>query len=296
MRTPMNGTLAGIATATAALLIVTVPSASGDHQSSSSAYGVSVGGQAGQPAVEYDGTQPQTGGGQLPAQLGPLAAGGVLTVTADNDHATANITDLTLGQAVAQLPPEIKDGIANLTQVCTTVVQETAPADQVLTPLNEALNQLPGVSEVVEIPSTQAATTFCTSLLDAEILSLAEIGTLQAECTDQTGTVTVTDVQALGAPQPVLVGEVAPETQVLPEQLAPVARITLNHQVRDGDSFTVQGLRLEVGGKEVAVLASATCGGPIAHAPEVKGEQAEQKEPKPAPVPVPKETSAPVTG
>jgi len=78
----------------------------------------------------------------------------------------------------------------------------------------------------------------------------------------------------------------------MPPELADVPRITLNHQTRDGDTFTVEGLRIEVGGMVVAVLASATCGGPIADAPEVKGEQAEQ----PAPVPEPVWTSAPVTG
>jgi hypothetical protein len=295
MRTSFNAGVTGIAAATAALLVVTVPAARGDHQSTSSSYGVSVAGQAGQPAVQSDGAQDQSGGGQLPAQLGPLAAGGVLALTAGNDRATATVTDLTLAQAVAQLPPELTEGIANLTQVCTAV-QQAAPADQVIDPLNDALNQIPGAGGLVDIPTTEAATTFCTSLLDADILSLAKIGTLQAECTDQTGTVTVTDVEVLGAPQPVVVGQVAPQTELLPAQLGPVARITLNHQTLEGEELTVDGLRLEVGGKEVAVLASATCGGPVAHAPEVKAEQEQVEEPEPAPVPTPVQVSAPVTG
>ena len=297
MRTPAKAGVAGIAAVVAALVVTAAPTASGDHQSGSSAYGASVGGSPGQPAVESDGSTTQTGGGHVPAQLGPLVAGGVMDLSAGNDRATAKVTDLTLGSEAAKLPQQLRDGIAKLTQACT-VVEQAGPADQVLEPLNEALNQVPAVGAVVDIPTTAAAAEFCTGLLDADIVSLAKIGTLQTECNDQTGTVTLTDVEVLGAPQPALLGEVAPETQLLPEQLAPVARITLNHQTVDGENLTVEGLRLEVGGKLVAVLASTTCGGPVQHVTEVKGAQAPQPKPKPkpAPVPVPVQASAPVTG
>lgn len=292
MRTWLKTSAIGTAVATAALLVVTATTASGEDQSGSSAFGASVGGTAGQPAITSDGTQEQTGGGQLPAQLGPLASGGVLALSAGNDRATAAVTDLTLGSAVAQLPQELKDGLANLTQACTAVEQAT-DVNQVIDPLNAALAQVPGVSEVVELPTAEAAAAFCNGLLDTDLLSLAKVGSLQSECNDMTGTVTLTDVEVLGAPQPLLVGQVAPETQLLPPELAAVAKITLNHQVVDGENFTVQGLRLEVGGQEVAVLASATCGGPIAQ-PVVQ--PAEENTPNQAPVPTPVKTSVPVTG
>ncbi len=293
MRTSFQAGVTGIAIAATALVIVTASSASSDPVSSSSAYGASVGGTPGQPAVESDGTQDQTGGGQLPAQLGPLASGGVLALSAGDDHATATVTDLTLGSALAQLPPEVKDGLANLTQVCDGV-QQGGDANQVLVPLNDALNQVPGLGQVVEVPTVEAAATFCNGLLDSDILSLAKVGTLQSQCTDQTGTVTLTDVAVLGAQQPVLAGEVAPETQLLPAELAPVAQITLNHQSVDGDNFTVEGLRLEVGGTVVAVLASATCGGPAVEKAAVTPPKPQKT--KQAPTPTPVKTSAPVTG
>lgn len=292
MRTSLKATGAATALATAALLVVTATTANGEQQSGSSAFGASVGGTAGQPAIESDGAQTQTGGGQLPAQLGPLASGGVLALSAGNDTATSAVTDLTLGSAVAQLPPEIKDGLANLTQACTAVEQAT-DINQVIDPLNAALAQVPGVSEVVELPTAEAAAAFCNGLLDTDLLSLAKVGSLQSQCNDMTGSVTLTDVEVLGAPQPLLVGEVAPETQLLPPELTAVASITLNHQVVDGENFTVQGLRLVVGGQEVAVLASATCGGPVAQ-PQVQ--PAKQDKDKQAPVPTPVKTSAPVTG
>jgi hypothetical protein len=293
MRTTFKVGVTGIALAATAVLVVTTSTASGDPVSSSSAYGASVGGTPGQPAVESDGTATQTGGGQLPAQLGPLSSGGVLALSAGDDHATSAVTGLTLGSAVAQLPQEIKDGLANLSQACTAVGQ-AAEANQAIAPLNDAINQIPGVGQVVEVPTVEAATAFCNGLLDSDILSLATVGTLQSQCTDQTGTVTLSDVKVLGAPQPVLAGDVAPETQLLPPELAAVAKITLNHQVVDGESFTVEGLRLEVGGNVVAVLASATCGGPAAEEPVLQ--QAPSKGPKPAPKPTPVKTSAPVTG
>ena len=295
MRTSFKAGVTGIAVAATTLLVVTAPTASGEQVSSSSAFGVSVGGTPGQPAVASDGAANQTGGGQLPAQLGPLASGGVLALSAGNDHATAAVTGLTLGSAVAQLPQELKDGLANLNQACTAVEQAT-DVNQVIDPLNAAINQVPGVGQVVEVPTVEAATAFCNGLLDSDILSLATVGTLQAQCTDITGSVTLTDVKVLGAPQPVLAGEVAPETQLLPPELAAVAKITLNHQAVDGENFTVEGLRLEVGGKVVAVVASATCGGPAA-TPVVKQEPVKtpQKN-KPAPVPTPVRTSTPVTG
>ena len=89
-----------------------------------------------------------------------------------------------------------------------------------------------------------------------------------------------------------------PTRVALGRELAAVAKITLNHQVRDGENFTVEGLRLEVGGQTVAVLASATCGGPMAQ-PAVQQAPAKPNKPKPtkqAPKPTPVKTSAPVTG
>ena len=200
---------AGTALATVALLVVTTTTASGEHQSGSSAYGASVGGAPGEPAIESDGAETRTGGGSLPAELGPLAAGGAVTLSAGNDRAAATITGLTLGQAAAQLPQELKDGLASLTQACAAVEQAT-DVNQAIDPLNAAIDQFPGVSEVVDLPTAEAAAVFCNGLLDADILSLAKVGSLHAECNDSTGTVTLTDVETLGAPQPLLTGQVAP--------------------------------------------------------------------------------------
>lgn len=289
MKMRAKAAVAGVALTTGATVLLVVPSATGDNQSSSSAYGLSIGGQPGQPAVQYDGGETQNGGGALPAELGPLAAGGVLTLSAGNDRATATVTDLTLAQALAELPQELKDGIDQLTQACT-VFDQAGDLNQAVDPLNDTINQIPGIGDVVELPSTEEASEFCNALLDNDILSLAKVGTLLTECTDKTGSVTLTDVEVLGAEQPVLAGEVAEDTQLLPAELAPIATITLNSQTTKGEEFTVEGLRVEVGGQLVAVVASTTCGGPIAHEPD----QPDKPEPAPTPTPVP--APVPVTG
>jgi hypothetical protein len=279
--------ITSIALALPATMVLGVSSASDTHQSSASAYAVSLGGSPGQPEAQYP-EGPTSGGGAVPDQLGPLAAGGVLTVTAGNDHATAKVTNLTLGQAVAGLPDDLKNGVAQMAAACQ-VFDNAGGADAAVGPLNDAIDQVPGgIGDVVDLPTAEAASDFCNALLDADMLSLARVGTLLTECTDQTGSVTLTDVAVLGAEQPVLAGRVKPETQLLPDELAPVATITLNHQVSDGENFTVQGLRVEVGGQEVAVLGSTTCGGPIA-------DHVSQGD-RPAPAPKPVKRNAPVTG
>lgn len=276
--------VAGVALATATAVMVGAPSASGDHQSSSSAYGVSIGGQAGQPAVEYKGGEPKTGGGELPAELGPLASGGVLTLTAGDDQASAKVTDLTLGGGLAQLPEELRTGLQQIQAACDQLPAE--PAEDVD---DQIFGQLPGeLQELLDTPGNLRD--LCMVLGGGTFAELASVDTLHVECNDDSGTVAVSGVSIFGSTTPVNdTDTVAPGTSVLPAELEPLIKITLNRQSTSGEDFTVDGLVLELGGQEVAVLASATCGGPIAH-------ETEPREPARAPAPTPVERSVPVTG
>ena len=251
--------IAGVALATAATMTFGVQSASGTHQERSSAYGFSLGGSAGQPAAAFpDG--PREAGGELPAELGPLAAGGVLTVTADSDHATAKVTDLTLGGGLAQLPAELREGLQQISAVCGQLPAEPTPdLDQQL------FEQLPvGLQEIVDTPGNLRD--LCGVIGDGSFAELAGIDTLHTECRDDSGTVAVSNARIFGSTTPLNDTGNAPRNfSVLPAELAPLIQITLNRQTTKGESFTVDGLVLELGGQEVAVLASATCGGPIAH-------------------------------
>ena len=279
MRTTMKAGIAGIALATAATMTFGVQSASGSHQERSSAFGVSLGGTAGQPAAAFP-EGPRKAGGELPAQLGQLAAGGILTVTAGNDRATAKVTDLTLGGGLAELPPELRDGLQQISAACTQLPAQPAPdLDQQL------FEQLPvGLQEIVNTPGNLRD--LCGVIGDGSFAELAGIDTLQTECQGDSGTVAVSNARIFGSTTPLNdTGDAPKNFSVLPAELDPLVKITLNRQTTKGDSFTVDGLVLEVGGQEVAVLASATCGGPITHTA-----------PRQAPRPVPVQGSVPVTG
>ena len=279
MRITMKAGIAGVALATAATMTFGVQSASGTHEHRSSAYGFSLGGSAGQPAAAFP-EGPRKAGGEVPAELGQLAAGGILTATADNDRATAKVTDLTLGGGLAQLPPELRDGLKQISTVCAQLPAEPAPdADQQL------LEQLPvGLQQLVNTPGNLRD--LCGVIGNGSFAELARIDTLQTECTGHSGTVAVSNARVFGSTTPLNDTGSAPKNfSVLPAELAPLIKITLNRQTTKGEDFTVDGLVLELGGQEVAVLASATCGGPITH-------QSPRQAPRPAAV----QGSVPVTG
>lgn len=275
--------IAGVALATAATMMLGVPSASGDHQSSSSAYGFSLGGSPGEPAAKFP-EGPRSAGGELPAELEQLAAGGVLTVTANDDRATAQVTDLTLGSGLEQLPEELRTALQQIKDACDQLPPE--PADDVD---QQIFDQLPGnLQELIDTPGNLRD--LCLVIGGGTFAELASIDTLHVDCDDTTGSVAVSDVRIFGSTTAINdTDNVAPNTSVLPAELEPLIKITLNRQTTEGEDFTVDGLVVELGGQEVAVLASTTCGGPIAHEPK-------PEEPPPAPTPIPVERNVPVTG
>jgi hypothetical protein len=275
--------ITGVALATAATMMLGVPSASGDHQSSSSAYGLSLGGSAGEPAAKFP-EGPRSAGGELPAEIDQLAAGGVLTVTATDDRATAQVTDLTLGSGLEQLPEELRTGMQQIKAACDQLPPE--PADDVD---QQIFDQLPGdLQQLIDTPGNLRD--LCLVIGDGTFAELAAVDTLQVDCDDTTGSVAVSDVRIFGSTTAINdTDNVPPNTSVLPAELEPLIKITLNRQSTQGEDFTVDGLVVELGGQEVAVLASATCGGPIAHKPN-------PEQPQPAPTPTPVDRNLPVTG
>ncbi|CAA9374853.1 MAG: hypothetical protein AVDCRST_MAG47-1550 [uncultured Nocardioidaceae bacterium] len=280
MRTPLKAGIAGVALATAATMMVGAPSATGDHQESSSAFGFSLGGSPGEPVAKFP-EGPREAGGEIPAELEQLATGGILTVTADNDRATATVTDLTLLAGLEELPKELRDGLQELQALCAELPEDEAPTDEIL-------GEIPGgLKDVINTP--ESLQELCNALAGGDFTNLAAVEALNAECDGNTGTVEVVNARLFNSDQALNDSDVKPNSSLLPPELAPLIEITLNRQTTQGDSFTVDGLVLKLGGEEVAVLASATCGGPIAHEPQ-------PKQPKQAPIPTPVERSVPVTG
>jgi len=270
--------------ASSALLVVT-PGASSAAPTRSSAYGVAVnaGGQEvvpPSPSVESTDGSTQSTGGEIPPEAGPLLSGGVLELSAGDDEARVSVTNLTIGNLAADLPPELREQLDQLQAACEGL--EQAPGEE----LPDILGELP---ITVEQPSEADLIEFCNGLLDGDFTNLATIDTLQVACDGDTGTVTVLGASALGSGAPLNLENVEPNTQLFPDN--PLINVTLNRQSsgpRDG--FTVDGLVVSLGeGEAEAVVASTTCGEGIA-------QPASNTEAPTAPVPTPQQGSAPVTG
>ena len=60
-----------------------------------------------------DGSEQSTGG-SIPPEAAPVLAGGVLELTAGDDKASVTVTDLTIGDLAAELPPELTEQLDQL--------------------------------------------------------------------------------------------------------------------------------------------------------------------------------------
>ena len=100
-------TAATVAVMAGSALLVAAPGASSADPTRSSAYGVSVN-AGGQPAVppspfveSTDGSTKTTGAEAIPSQAAPLLAGNVLALSAGDDKASVEVTDLEIGNVGA---------------------------------------------------------------------------------------------------------------------------------------------------------------------------------------------------
>lgn len=288
MKTRKPLALAGAAALALTTGLVMTANPSQAAATKSYAYGISLGGQEGSPRAEHpDG--PSSDGGEIPAELGPLAAGGVLTVEASENQARATVTNLTLGGGMEQLPEELRTGLGELYKICEGLPPE---ADGGEDPVGELLGNIPGgLKETIQTP--EDLRDVCDAIGGGNFTELASVEVLDAECNGQSRRVEVQNARVFGSEEPVLDSEVGPNTSLLPPELAPLVKITLNKQyTNDKGGSVVEGLVLEVGGEEVAVLASATCGERLPDEPTANRAPA----PKQAEAPEPVRQSVPVTG
>ena len=268
---------------TAGLVVAANPSQAAATKSY--AYGVSIGGQDGTPRAEHPGG-PSTDGGNLPGELGPIAAGGVLTVEASNDHAKATVTNLRLGGGMEQLPQELRDGLTQLGDRCDEL------PDDPQSPIPDILANIPGaLKDTIQTP--ESLREVCEAIGGGDFTQLAQVEVLDAECNGTNREVEIQNARLFGSTTPISDSDVAPNSSLLPEELAPLIKITLNKQYTNAKGGSVvEGLVLEVGGQEVAVLASATCGERIpAQSPDGRAPT-----PPRAEAPEPVRQSVPVTG
>jgi hypothetical protein len=271
-------TAALLSAAAAATLIVGAAAPSGAAASKSFAYGFSINGQGKQPYVESTDGSTHTDGGNFPPDAAPLVKGGILSVTAGDDEASAKIVDLDVLSAVDQFPDEFKNALDNLQAACDGVDQ--LPLDQI----PDVLSQLPIGGGVVSQPTKDEIVAFCDGLLDSVLPALAHLDLLKAHCHGDTGGTRVAGAQVLGADFPALKGDVAPNTPLIPKNGG--IDVLFNRQTHHPDgSFTVDALVISLGGGQgEAVVASATCGKPIITTQSTENDPPSGNAPAPSPV------------
>lgn len=282
------GMAAALAVTTAAGLIVASSGATSAAQATrSSAFGLAVYAQGDEavpptPYIESTDGSTQTTGGGIPDN--PLLSGAVAQLSAGNNQASVNLTDLVIGSAAEGLPQELKEGLSQLQAGCAAL--EQSPGE--LPPIFEQL-PIPGL----ETPTNDELIAFCNGLLDGVVPNLLEVGVLDIACGGDAGRVTVTDLSALGAPLPDIAGDVPPNTKVLPDN--PLISITLNRQTAGPNGgFTVDGLVIDLGeGQGEVIAGSTTCGEVL---PTSKPDPKPNPDPAPAPIPTPVPQPVPVTG
>ena len=116
----------------------------------------------------------------------------------------------------------------------------------------------------------------------APVISL---GLVTAECDDAQGNVSIADLKVDG--QEINLDQIKPNTELIPDPLQGIARITLNKQADNGDgSLTVSALSVDLlNGTQTVDLSTATC---------TETEEAPAPAPEPAPEP-PEPTEEPPT-
>lgn len=284
-RTQLALGTAAVVAATAGFVATTTQSASSAAPTKSYAWGLAVNGEGKQPYVEStDGSTQTDPDATIPAN--PALDGDIAVFEAGDNRAAIRVANLRIGSATDQLPQEVKDGVAQLTQACDEIVDPVADG------VDPGLQQLrQNAPTELELPDGPAVKQFCQELLDGALPALAEVDTLDVSCEGDSGAVRLAGVSVLGAEVP-LAGDVSPNTRLFAGEASPLAQavqITFNRQTqRPNGAFDVDAVVVELGGGEgEIVLGHTTCGEPLPR---------QANAPAPAPAPEPVRKSVPVTG
>ncbi|EHR63543.1 choice-of-anchor P family protein [Saccharomonospora cyanea] len=150
------------------------------------------------------------------------------------------------------------DGLVNITKVPHVVGEgKDHLVHTELPPGAKSILRAGVFNSAVEEGYAKASTT------DAELglpgLPAISVGLVTAECDDLTGATSVADLKIGG--QHIALDQIAPNTEIIPEQLKGLARITLNKQTDNGDgSLTVSALSVDLlNGTQTVDLSTATC-------------------------------------
>ncbi|EID54710.1 choice-of-anchor P family protein [Saccharomonospora xinjiangensis] len=150
------------------------------------------------------------------------------------------------------------DGLVNITKVPHVIGE--GKDHLVHTDLPSAANRIlhAGVfNSAVEQGYAKASTT------DVELglpgVPAIAVGLVTAECDDLTGSTSVADLRIGG--QEIALDQIGPNTEIIPDALQGIARITLNKQTANDDgSLTVSALSVDLlDGTQTVDLSTATC-------------------------------------
>ena len=198
------------------------------------------------------------------------------------------------GSAVDQLPPEAREGITQLQQLCEQVV--TPVEGQALEPILSQIRD--NAPTELQLPDQGAVTEFCNGLVDENLPSLVAIDTIDIECDGDSGRMSLAGTTVLGAPAPEpLQGDIPANTKLFAGQAAPLAdavQVTFNRQTKHANgAYSVDGVVVELGGGQgEIILGHTTCGEPL---PREAG-RAPARAPRQAEAPQPVQQNVPVTG
>lgn len=306
MKKSLIAGLSALALATSAASVALVGGSTASHAAGtpSSAYGLelTIGGEevipASTVAVEStDGSNVSDSLAEFPEN--PILTGGLIEVEAANNYAMARTARLELGDGLlANVPAEVRDQISS---GCTDLESNATPLEdilnevdnQLLLNLEAALDQLNDQTSPSGLDLSALASLDLQALTPNELSGLCDVlageqalltsGTLEAECTDDSGTAIIEDLNALG-----LESEVNTTEPNQSAEIPGVLKVTVNEQTSNNDgTFTVNALRVTLLGQADLTVSSATCG-------EVTRDVAEQTDEAPAPTPV--EANLAVTG
>lgn len=257
----------------------------------SSAYGIAGEGLIPIPptpeAISTDGSLVEEEAIGVPVE--GLADLGLITATAENDHATASVAQIDVtGALLGSLG--LDAALAPINDACD---QLAAAAGNLTAELGGALEDLVGQLGAVTDPITNGDLLANPELLDPlqdlcdtleDLGQLIHIGAVEAECTGHTGTTKIGNIDLLGLPVVLPTGANQALSDGQLGALAPLVDLKLNTQTENADgTFTVTALELTLLDQITLSVASATCG----HVSDATTN---------APSPTPVETKHPVTG
>jgi len=289
----VGGTLAVVAAGASVALVGGISSSSA-AEAPSSAYGLVA---TGLIPIQKTPTITSTSGGLVTNSLialpsNPLLSGGVINVRAKNGFAHSDVANLSVGGGLLS-QVDLSQVTSALQPVCSalsgvSLSQLNTAVGGILGSLGSALTTLSGatgidLSAIGGLDMSNLLPDQLSGLCDTlnGVGNLVGVGAIATECHGTTGTVHIANLKAVGLPIKVDTSKIDSKISV-----PGVLTLEINRQTHNSDgSFTVDGLVIDLLGRQEIVLTSATCG-KVSH----------RTGPTDAPTPTPTHTKAPVTG